>query len=91
MILELSIIPYASDGISFLNLRFENDVKMYGTQTRHLSVPVTGLFENDVKMYGTQTLVPRMTALLLFENDVKMYGTQTKEGIAIYNLCLRMM
>lgn len=24
---------YVSDGISFLNLRFENDVKMYGTQT----------------------------------------------------------
>ena len=24
---------YAYDGISFLNLRFENDVKMYGTQT----------------------------------------------------------
>ena len=23
---------YADDGISFLNLRFENDVKMYGTQ-----------------------------------------------------------
>lgn len=22
-----------NDGISFLNLRFENDVKMYGTQT----------------------------------------------------------
>lgn len=24
---------YAGDSISFLNLRFENDVKMYGTQT----------------------------------------------------------
>ena len=24
---------YAYDGISFSNLRFENDVKMYGTQT----------------------------------------------------------
>ena len=23
---------YAVDGISFLNLRFENDVKLYGTQ-----------------------------------------------------------
>ena len=28
---------YAVDGISFLNLRFENDVKMYGTQTITLS------------------------------------------------------
>lgn len=27
---------YAVDGISFLNLRFENDVKMYGTQIKIL-------------------------------------------------------
>ena len=35
---------------------FENDVKMYGTQT--FSSVFTGvlLFENDVKMYGTQTI-----------------------------------
>ena len=46
---------YAVDGISFLNLRFENDVKMYGTQTDFLSSPHTHTFENDVKMYGTQT------------------------------------
>ena len=34
---------------------FENDVKMYGTQTvlRRLFNQV--VFENDVKMYGTQT------------------------------------
>ena len=47
---------YAGDGISFLNLRFENDVKMYGTQTDTVYVDNTILFENDVKMYGTQTL-----------------------------------
>ena len=45
----------ADESSSFLNLRFENDVKMYGTQT----TPDTGTpkyqFENDVKMYGTQT------------------------------------
>ena len=46
----------ADESSSFLNLRFENDVKMYGTQT--LVEPGTPgtLFENDVKMYGTQTL-----------------------------------
>ena len=34
--------------------KFENDVKMYGTQAV-LPVPVSLLqFENDVKMYGTQ-------------------------------------
>ena len=46
---------YAGDGISFLNLRFENDVKMYGTQTYFCSTIPELLFENDVKMYGTQT------------------------------------
>ena len=46
---------YAGDGISFLNLRFENDVKMYGTQTPVFTVASKTEFENDVKMYGTQT------------------------------------
>ena len=46
---------YAGDGISFLNLRFENDVKMYGTQTIKTVEAVDEEFENDVKMYGTQT------------------------------------
>ena len=49
----------ADESSSFLNLRFENDVKMYGTQTRFtLSEAQTG-FENDVKMYGTQTVGKR--------------------------------
>ena len=34
---------------------FENDVKMYGTQTEYYPDVFTDLFENDVKMYGTQT------------------------------------
>ncbi len=46
---------YAVDGISFLNLRFENDVKMYGTQTLNAEQEAEATFENDVKMYGTQT------------------------------------
>ena len=46
---------YAGDGISFLNLRFENDVKMYGTQTLASLRFASVWFENDVKMYGTQT------------------------------------
>ena len=43
------------DGISFLNLRFENDVKMYGIQTPLSSAEPSEQFENDVKMYGIQT------------------------------------
>ena len=45
----------ADESSSFLNLRFENDVKMYGTQTRPTPSRSKIRFENDVKMYGTQT------------------------------------
>ena len=67
----------ADESSSFLNLRFENDVKMYGTQTIEQAMSVCLVFENDVKMYGTQT--DRLPYLIppWFENDVKMYGTQT--------------
>ena len=34
---------------------FENDVKMYGTQTAVADIGQQCKFENDVKMYGTQT------------------------------------
>ena len=46
---------YVSDGISFSNLRFENDVEMYGAQTRGREKHLRILFENDVEMYGAQT------------------------------------
>ena len=46
---------YVSDGISFSNLRFENDVEMYGAQTRILKKEKGVGFENDVEMYGAQT------------------------------------
>ncbi len=46
---------YVNDGISFLNLRFENDVEMYGTQTPVTFLKILIPFENDVEMYGTQT------------------------------------
>ena len=46
---------YADDGISFLNLRFENDVKVDGTQTNSLICSGEYKFENDVKVDGTQT------------------------------------
>ena len=38
-----------------MNLRFENDVKMYGIQTRSVPDRQQDQFENDVKMYGIQT------------------------------------
>ena len=47
----------ADESSSFLNLRFENDVKMYGTQTRSIISRPSAKFENDVKMYGTQTSI----------------------------------
>ena len=69
----------ADESSSFLNLRFENDVKMYGTQTNTFVSPYSAWFENDVKMYGTQTPRAYTAESLMFENDVKMYGTQTAE------------
>ena len=46
---------YVSDGISFSNLRFENDVEMYGAQTNNSGDLLATKFENDVEMYGAQT------------------------------------
>ena len=51
----------ADESSSFLNLRFENDVKMYGTQTPFEYLTIIRPFENDVKMYGTQTNSPETT------------------------------
>ena len=50
---------------------FENDVKMYGTQTGYTPFRHVPQFENDVKMYGTQTPIRPAKDLLRFENDVK--------------------
>ena len=47
---------YAYDGISFSNLRFENDVNMYGIQTLASTLISSVAFENDVNMYGIQTM-----------------------------------
>ena len=74
-----------------MNLRFENDVKMYGTQTIIDFGYDRNMFENDVKMYGTQTAVIVIPAARRFENDVKMYGTQTGISLSIRPDCLRMM
>ena len=82
---------YAGDGISFLNLRFENDVKMYGTQTVNDAISVKVSFENDVKMYGTQTDLELLEVDNGFENDVKMYGTQTRFFLLQICKSLRMM
>ena len=43
---------YANDGISFLNLRFENDVKLYGIQAKAGGLMSSDWVENDVKLYG---------------------------------------
>ena len=70
---------------------FENDVKMYGTQTHEYTCSDKHGFENDVKMYGTQTYQRSFQDEMLFENDVKMYGTQTEIQYDILKFCLRMM
>ena len=54
----LSTLFCANDGGSFLNLRFENDVKTYGTETQTAKQMRSKAFENDVKTYGTETHQP---------------------------------
>ena len=36
---------------------FENDVEMYGAQTREVAEFSVFAFENDVEMYGAQTIL----------------------------------
>ena len=49
----------ADESSSFLNLRFENDVEMYGTQTVPVIIGVGG-FENDVEIYNSKRRGVRM-------------------------------
>ena len=67
---------YVSDGISFSNLRFENDVEMYGAQAGFCCSITFDVFENDVEMYGAQACLFPFRNILRFENDVEMYGAQ---------------
>ena len=56
---------------------FENDVKIYGIQTRYPETYTNSTFENDVKIYGIQTGIELSKSIQQFENDVKIYGIQT--------------
>ena len=67
-------MPGADEALHFWTLRFENDVKTYGTQTVTVVREFTPLFENDVKTYGTQTRKPVYHRQNAFENDVKTYA-----------------
>ena len=51
MVLKLNVVTL------WIVAMFENDVKMYGTQTEVPRIGSYIMFENDVKMYGTQTLL----------------------------------
>ena len=82
---------YADESISFLNLRFENDVNMYGTQATGIAFCEIDPFENDVNMYGTQANWEDMYCTFRFENDVNMYGTQADEDGKTTPVGLRMM
>ena len=43
--------------IPLYGVRFENDVEMYGAQTKILIMVDNFMFENDVEMYGAQTII----------------------------------
>ena len=70
---------------------FENDVKMYGIQTRIIWIKCRHEFENDVKTYGIQTMMTGNITNMTFENDVKMHGIQTTGWADSVRLRLRMM
>ena len=78
---------YVSDGISFSDLRFENDVEMYGAQASHTVICQTQLFENDVEMYGAQAGNKYHFEIPTFENDVEMYGAQA--STAFFRILLK--
>ena len=82
---------YVSDGISFSNLRFENDVEMYGAQAVDINLEWRKGFENDVEMYGAQAVDINMEWRKGFENDVEMYGAQAGVVSFIILYGLRMM
>ena len=44
-------------------LGFENDVEMYGAQTKRFTETVSLRFENDVEMYGAQTVEAMLLSL----------------------------
>ena len=62
---------------------FENDVKMYGTQTKKYGTDYELWFENDVKMYGTQTGFEPAPLSTQFENDVKFIFVNNKNESVI--------
>ena len=82
---------YVSDGISFSNLRFENDVEMYGAQAETTTNRVKKQFENDVEMYGAQATYSNLDVRTWFENDVEMYGAQAQLQYSPDQNGLRMM
>ena len=82
---------YVSDGISFSNLRFENDVEMYGAQARYAFIDYKTKFENDVEMYGAQAFFGSCKNDQPFENDVEMYGAQARTKRKFVDYSLRMM
>ena len=68
---------YANDGISFLNLMFEIDVKMYGTQATATGTALPGPFENDVKIWYWLFWGPGIIigAAAIFEEDGQLHPT----------------
>ncbi len=62
---------------SFLNLRFENDVNLYGCKTTALPRTTASPFENDVNLYGCKTKDILPSIPKRFENDVNLYGCKT--------------
>ena len=70
-------------------LEFENDVEMYGAQTKYYSASRSIEFENDVEMYGAQTTCFRVSLKFQFENDVEIYGAQIYFSNGVFTIGYR--
>ena len=87
----LSTLFCANDGGSFLNLRFENDVKTYGTETESLQDIEKAMFENDVKTYGTETEITDIEEYKCLRMMYKRMVLKQKNNNKKMEECLRMM
>ena len=88
----IHILLQCCGGTIFLNLRFENGVILYGSQTDRINAVVKSVFENGVILYGSQTTGNCTIPWGLFENGVILYGSQTKkfyeyDNIPVWEWC----
>lgn len=70
-----------------MNLRFENDVNLYGYKTVAPETSEYVKFENDVNLYGNKTLMLPHQPGNGFENDINLYGNKVNRISGVTSSC----